>query len=131
MHFNSQKDERENQVKERLIAIRIAEENYRKVNGTYTADFSTLISKNYLKDSMQYIPFSNGEKFNIQISSQISKAGQQTPLMECSALYHQYLNGMNENSIANLIEEANKSGRFPGLKIGDIETANGNAGNWE
>ena len=30
--------------------------------------------------------------------------------MECGAQYQQYLKGLNENDIANLIEEANKGG---------------------
>ena len=44
---------------------------------------------------------------------------------------NQHLSGLDENSIANLIEEANNAGRYPGLKIGDITTPNDNAGNWE
>ena len=53
------------------------------------------------------------------------------PLMECGAQYQQYLNGLDENSIANLVEAANEAGLYPGLKIGDLITPNNNAGNWE
>jgi hypothetical protein len=51
--------------------------------------------------------------------------------MECSASFRDYLDGLDENSINNLIEKANNSGNFPGLKIGDLTTDNNNAGNWE
>ena len=37
--------------------------------------------------------------------------------MECGAQYQQYLKGLNENDITNLIEEANKRGEYPGMKI--------------
>ena len=51
--------------------------------------------------------------------------------MECYAGYDDYLSGLDAGSIANLTEEANNAGRYPGLKIGDITTPNDNAGNWE
>lgn len=51
--------------------------------------------------------------------------------MECRAKYVDFLDGLDRNSVANVIEDANSSGGFPGLKIGDINTPNNNAGNWE
>ena len=51
--------------------------------------------------------------------------------MECSAEYGTYLDGLNTREIANLRDRAEKTSRFPGLKIGDLYTANNNAGNWE
>jgi hypothetical protein len=51
--------------------------------------------------------------------------------MECGARYEQFLDGLDANSVANLIEEASAAGRYPGLKIGDIVQPNNNAGNWE
>jgi hypothetical protein len=53
------------------------------------------------------------------------------PLMECGAQYQQYLNGLDRNAVANLIETANKAGDYPGLRIGRLDQANGNAGSWE
>ena len=41
--------------------------------------------------------------------------------MECGAQYQQYLKGLNENSVANLIEEANNTGQYPGVKIETLE----------
>ena len=58
------------------------------------------------------------------------KSGKQIPLMECSAAYEDYLDGLDEEAIMNVTEEANYAGRFPGLKIGDITKDNDNAGNW-
>lgn len=48
-----------------------------------------------------------------------------------AAAYDDYLKGLDKNSIDNLTQAANESGRFPGLKFGDTTQPNDNAGNWE
>lgn len=131
MMFEEERKQRENAVKERLMKIRQAEEMYRKDNGTYTGDFSTLVKRGYMADSLQYIPYSEGSRFDISTTVITGKSGRNIPLMECAAKYNEYLKGLDENAIANLIEDANNSGKYPGLKIGDIITPNNNAGNWE
>lgn len=131
LRFERHQAEREQVVKTRLIKIRAAEEHYRQLHGSYTDDFNRLTAAKLLADSLKYIPYGEGQKFLLTTSTVIGKSGKQISLMECSATYDQYLKGLDQNSISNLTEEANTSGRFPGLKIGDIETPNGNAGNWE
>ena len=131
LSFEREQKKREAVVKEYLLKIRLAETKFLKAKGTYTGDFATLIREGYLADSLQYIPFSEGQKFTLQTTVQLGKSGKQIPLMECGAEYNKYLNGMNENIIANLIEKANEGGNYPGLKIGDITSDNNNAGNWE
>ena len=131
MRFDGLRAEREQAVKERLVRIRYAEERYRQANGTYTDDFNELVRGGYLTDSLQYVPFSGGKKFDIAVNMQTGKSGRQIPLMECGAEYGEYLDGLDGNSISNLVEEAESAGRYPGLKIGDLTTPNDNAGNWE
>ena len=131
MRFDGLRAEREQAVKERLVRIRYAEERYRQANGTYTDDFNELVRGGYLADSLQYVPFSGGKKFDIAMNMQTGKSGRQIPLMECGAEYGEYLDGLDGNSISNLVEEAESAGRYPGLKIGDLTTPNDNAGNWE
>ena len=131
MRFDDRRAEREQAVKERLVKIRYAEERYRRANGVYTDDFGELVRGGFLADSLQYIPFAGGKKFDIAVNTQTGKSGRQIPLMECGAEYADYLDGLDGNSISNLIEEAETAGRYPGLKIGDLTTPNDNAGNWE
>ena len=131
MRFDGLRAEREQAVKERLVRIRYAEERYRQANGTYTDDFNELVRGGYLADSLQYVPFSGGKKFDIAVNMQTGKSGRQIPLMECGAEYGEYLDWLDGNSISNLVEEAESAGRYPGLKIGDLTTPNDNAGNWE
>lgn len=131
IRFEKQMAEREVLVKERLLKIRTAEESYKRKHGVYTGDLSTLVKGKYLADSLQYIPFSGGKKFSLAATTLVGKSGKQTPLMECSAPFEDYLLGLNEDEIQAAIEKANNMGNFPGLKIGDITTDNNNAGNWQ
>lgn len=131
IRFDRQQEVRERAVKERLLKIRSAEERYRKVHDVYTGDFKTLVRGGFLADSLQYIPYTEGRRFDLTATTIIGRSGRQVPLMECGAKFNDYLYGLDENSIANLIEQANNAGRYPGLKIGDISEPNDNAGNWE
>lgn len=131
MRFDRQRQQRETAVKQRLIKIRTAEESYRRAQGVYTADFATLVKSGLLADSLKYIPYTKNKAFSLSATTTVGKSGRQIPLMECSAAYTDYLKGLDKNSVANLVEQANESGTFPGLKIGDITQPNGNAGNWE
>ena len=77
------------------------------------------------------IPFSNGKKFDLTVSSVVLKSGKSEPVMECSATYNEYLYGLDANEIGNLNEQAAEQGQYAGLKIGDVNTPNNNAGSWE
>lgn len=131
IRFKRERDKRETVVKRRLIKIRAAEEHYRKVTGTYAGDFATLVRSGCMADSLAFIPYAGGKRFNLAASSQIMKSGKQIPLMECAAEYTSYLNGLDQRSVDALVQEAIAAGRYPGLKIGDVTTTNNNAGNWE
>lgn len=131
MRFNEQREMRETAVKTRLVKIRNAAERYCKQYGTYASSLQELVQKGFLADSLQFIPFSENERFSLSTTTELAQSGRAVPLMECGALYQQYLNGLDENEIANLIAAASKAGRYPGLKIGDVSKANSNAGNWE
>lgn len=130
MHFQQEQARREQAVKKRLMQIKDAEERYFAKHGVYTGNLKTLVNDKYLADSLQYIPYSGGKKFSLAATTIIGKSGKQIPLMECGATYEDFLQGLNENSIREVTEQANTAGLFPGLKIGDITTDNNNGGNW-
>lgn len=131
IRFDKQRAKRETVVKHRLLKIRAAEEAYRARHGAYAGTFEALVNSNLLADSLSHIPFSDKKRFRLQATTIIGKNGKQIPTMECGAEYADYLNGLDEGSISLLAEEAATAGRYPGLKIGDLETPNDNAGNWE
>lgn len=131
IRFERERAQRETKVKQRLLQIRTAAENYRRQTGAYTASMATLVKGGFLADSLRYIPFADGKQFHIEASAVATRSGRQLPVMECSATYAEYLDGLDVNAIHNITVAANDAGRFAGLKIGDLATPNDNRGNWE
>lgn len=117
MSFERQRTEREAVVKQRLMKIRAAEAKYLARHGAYASSFGELAKERLLPDSLSYIPFSGKQRFSLRITIVEGKGGKAVPLMECGAEYVQYLNGLDESSVASLTDDANASGRYPGLKI--------------
>lgn len=81
----------------------------------------------YSIDSLQYVPFTSGVKFEMASGSIMTASKVEVHVFEASALNFDILNGMDRQLIINL----NDYKQFPGLKVGDINEANNNAGNWE
>ncbi len=86
--------------------------------------------KGFIIDSICFIPFSGGEKFDMK--AEIRKVSNvDVPLFEASAHYKLLLKGLDKQLIINLNSDREKSNRYPGLKVGSVEAPNNNAGNWE
>ena len=85
--FKKEQQFREQAVISRLSKIRVAELSYCRDHKVYTGDFNVLIKGGYLADSLQYIPFSDGKRFDLAATVQVSKSGRQLPLAECGATY--------------------------------------------
>lgn len=131
MRFDRERTEREADVKRRLVKIRRAEEAFRKANGHYCPSLDSLVEGGWLADSLRYIPHSGNKEFGLATGSTMSRAGKIVPLMECGAGYADYLEGLDDNSINAITDEADGAGLYPGLRIGSLTEDNGNAGNWE
>ena len=80
---------------------------------------------------MRYVPFGNGAQFEMAIRNDTAKSGAPFCLLEVKTPYTVYLNGLDRQEIANKIDMQTKLNKYPGLMIGNLETANNNAGNWE
>ncbi len=89
------------------------------------------IMGNLSPDSIEYVPYTDGQKFKLGASSITTSSGLVIPVFEASVLNRVYLKGLDNQERINLDDKANKLGRFPGLKVGSLEEANNNAGNWE
>ena len=105
-------------------------QNFRR-DTNWIAVVDTIFGKGFNADSLRYIPFGNGATFQMDTITQIARSGAPFCLLEVKAPYTVYLNGLDAQEINNLIYEQDQLGRYAGLKIGDLETANNNAGNWE
>jgi hypothetical protein len=86
-------------------------------------------------DSMRYIPFSQGDTFELVACPNTTRSGSIIQVMECNAPDSSFLKGMGKAGnrlIYNRNEEANAKGAYAGLKIGDAgNNWNNTAGNWE
>ena len=130
IHFDHERSMREKAVKARLMTIRTAEEQYRARHGVYAGSFKELAQSGLLADSLSFIPYTEGIRFSLTATTLPGKSGRKIPVMQCAATYSQYLSGLDKTRIADLTEQANTNGQFPGLKIGDTDSPNDNTGNW-
>ncbi len=91
----------------------------------------TLLKRNgFIIDSIQYIPFSGKQKFEMKaIIGKVS--GVDVPLFEACAPYDILLGGLKRQLVVNLNYERTSSDKYPGLKVGSVDAPNNNAGNWE
>ncbi len=97
----------------------------------WVAVLDTVFPKGFNADSMRYVPYGNGAQFEMAIKNDTAKSGAPFCLLEVKTPYTVYLNGLDAQEIANKIDMQNKLGKYAGLMIGSLETANNNAGNWE
>ena len=86
-------------------------------------------------DSLSFIPYSEGDTFELIACPNTTRSGTIIQVMECNAPDSSFLKGMGKAGkrlIYNRNEEANAKGAYPGLRIGDAgNNWNNNAGNWE
>lgn len=98
---------------------------------TWISVVDTLYGAGYNADSLRYIPYGRGLQFDMQVRNDTARSGAPICLLEVKAPYESYLGDLDKQEIINLKDEQTQLGKYCGLKIGDLETANNNAGNWE
>ncbi len=88
----------------------------------------SIFPSTYPIDSLRYVPFApSGTQFEIGAGTIMTASKVEVHVFVATALNFDILNGMDRQLIVNL----NDLKDFPGLKVGDLEEANNNAGNWE
>lgn len=94
---------------------------------------SSLMSRNVWEwiDKIQYVPFAENDTFELELGSVTTQSGYEMSLFEARVEYAVYLQGLNEGELENKIQERKDMDKYPGLKVGDAQQANNNAGNWE
>ena len=98
---------------------------------TWVAVIDTIFPKGFNADSLRYVPFGNGIQFQMDTLTQIARSGAPICLLEVKTPYEAYLGDLDKQEIINLKDQQQQLNKYCGLKIGDLETANNNAGNWE
>lgn len=97
---------------------------------SYVSVLDSIFSKAYPIDSLRLIPYSRGEFFlaatRIETASKVK-----VNVFEAHVLNSVLLRGLNKQLIINYSAEREKITGFKGLKVGSLEEATNNAGNWE
>jgi len=91
----------------------------------------SLLGENYIVDSLQYVPFTKQEKFQMDATILETQSGVDVPVFEAKVPHKTYLKGLDEQQIINMIDKDLAYERYPGLKVGSLKEANNSAGNWE
>lgn len=93
----------------------------------------TLLGKDYDVANMRYVPGVPGDKveFHMDTATLESASGYEIKVFVCDVPFDSYLRGMDAQLSFNLKDQAQKQGKFPGLRVGSLDEINNNAGNWE
>ncbi|MEE1231996.1 MAG: hypothetical protein U0L16_01805 [Phocaeicola sp.] len=105
-------------------------ENFKR-DTMWVAVMDTIFPKGFNADSLAFVPYGNGAKFEMETRSDTTKSGAPLNLFQAQVAYDVYLKGINDQELRNLKDLQGKLGKYLGLRVGDIEQPNNNAGNWE
>ncbi|MEE4196712.1 MAG: hypothetical protein V2I54_03640 [Bacteroidales bacterium] len=90
----------------------------------------TLFTKDYSAKNLWKVPFTDGDTIELNTATvKVSKLD--VNLFEAKVHNDVLLHGLDEQLIINLNERMANANNFPGVKVGDINEPNNNAGNWE
>ena len=84
---------------------------------------------NFNADNFRYIPFSNGQEFELD-AGKIEISRTKVNVFEAKALYVHMLYGMDNQLIINLRKKLRELDKYEGMKVGSMEEASTD-GNWE
>ncbi len=90
----------------------------------------SLFGRTYPVDSMKYVPYTDGKEFEIESSEVETSSNLQVQVVEVKSYYEDLLKGLNEQLIANYVDQRVTMTGFPGIKFGSLEEGT-LSGNWE
>lgn len=105
-------------------------QNFRR-DTMWVAVMDTIFEKGFNPDSLQFVPYGNGAKFEMAVRKDTTQSGAPLNLFQAQVAYDVYLSDLNRQELINLKDVQEKLGKYCGLRVGDIEQPNNNAGNWE
>ena len=80
---------------------------------------------------LRYIPFGDGKQYILDATVLETESKVKVPVFECKAPYKDFLADMDRQELINLIDDRKTINKYPGIKVGSLETATNDAGNWE
>lgn len=85
----------------------------------------------YAIERIRFIPFTDNVEFTMGRAELETASKVKVQVYECYALFKDLLYGLDKQLVVNYIDEKTKYGGFEGLRVGSLEEATNNAGNWE
>ena len=92
----------------------------------------SLFGKSYPVDKIKYVPVPDTvAEFHLGAGVIATGSGIKVPVFEAKAHNNTVLRGLDRQMVINLNDQKRTNQKYPGLKVGSLEDANNNAGNWE
>ncbi|HKL09244.1 MAG TPA: hypothetical protein VJ896_10750 [Bacteroidales bacterium] len=90
----------------------------------------TLFSDNFPAKNLWKVPFTKNDSIELA-TSKVDVSNTKVNVFEAKVHNDVLLHGLDRQLIINLNERMKNANNFPGVKVGDINQPNNNAGNWE
>ncbi len=91
----------------------------------------SLFSESYPIDSLKFAPYTQGYQFELGAGKLQTASKVAIRVFEAKVPYDVLLSGLDRQLIINYKETREKITGYPGLRVGSLEEATNNAGNWE
>ena len=91
----------------------------------------SLFTASYFIDSLRFVPFARGNVFELGAGILETGSSVKVRVFEAKVPYDILLAGMDRQLVINYKETREKITGYPGLRVGSLEEATNNAGNWE
>jgi hypothetical protein len=91
----------------------------------------SLFAAGYPIDSLRFAPYTKGYEFELGAGKLETASKVAVRVFEAKVPYDILLSGLDRQLIINYKETREKITGYPGLKVGSLEEATNNAGNWE
>ncbi len=91
----------------------------------------SLFTPEFVISDLRTIPFALGKEFVMGAGEVETGSQVKVKVFEAYALYDDLFQGMDRQEVINYKDERYKITEFDGVKVGSLEEANNNAGNWE
>lgn len=91
----------------------------------------SLFSASYPIDSLKFAPYTKGYQFELGAGKLRTGSKVSIRVFEAKVPYDVLLSGLDRQLIINYKETREKITGYPGLRVGSLEEATNNAGNWE
>ncbi len=92
----------------------------------------SLFGHSYPIDKIKFVPVPDTvAQFHLGATIITTGSGIKVPVFEAKAHNNTILKDLDRQMVINLNDERRTNDKYPGLKVGSLEEANNNAGNWE